>query len=169
MKLINVPFIALMLFSHFSQSQSLDLWVIGSSGETTISSKTNLQWTLGEIQVSSINTSRGLYTEGFHQPYIQVVEIPTVLPIASQLQIKVFPNPASTELIIAFDQKITGSYEFTLYNSAGKLADHGRLDVGLQTSLDVSRQIPGTYWLQIIHTETLSQEKQTTNFQIILQ
>lgn len=151
-------------------AQSLDLWVIGSGGETTVTEKVNLQWTLGEIQVSSIRTQKGLYTEGFHQPYIQVFEVPQIAtPVNQHLEIKVFPNPASTELILAFDQKMTGDYEFTLFNSAGKVADHGRLDIGLQTTLDVSRQIPGTYWLQIIHTDTITQAKQTSNFQIILQ
>ncbi len=170
MNRLHVIIVILMFLVFTSNGQSLDLWVIGSGGETTVSEKVNLQWTLGEIQVSSIRTSKGLYTEGFHQPYIQVINISNIaIPLPQQPDIKVFPNPASTELIIAFDQKLSGEYEYSLFNSGGKVADFGRLDFGLQTTLDVSRHIPGTYWLQLIHTDIITQVKQTTNFQIILQ
>jgi YD repeat-containing protein len=68
----------------------------------------------------------------------------------AETSVKIYPNPVQNELTI----RITGyengwNGEFAVYSISGAMLMHRRLQ-GETTSVDMSRQLPGTYILHIV-------------------
>jgi hypothetical protein len=72
----------------------------------------------------------------------------TALPVVDDLDFKVYPNPASDVLIIAFDRVNLDQVELTLFNLCGKelLVD---VSTAKESTIPIGNYSAGTYFLQV--------------------
>jgi hypothetical protein len=88
-----------LLFSFFwTKAQSLSPTVIASAGGSDKSNNIRLDWTLGEPATETVTTKQAMYTQGFHQPYLQVINIPVEVDSSLGYEVMVYPNPVSSTL-----------------------------------------------------------------------
>lgn len=96
-------------FSGIVFAQARDHYVIAAQGGSGTSPTLSIDWTLGELATESVYTTNQMFTQGFHQPFIQVNEvishsnqISTRGSIAKgpDFTISVAPNPTSSTLTV---------------------------------------------------------------------
>ena len=75
-----IPFFCGFSFLHHLSSQQLTPVVLSSNGGVGTSGKLQLEWTLGELAVEGLIGQPRSYTEGFHQPTLQVEQVEMVYP-----------------------------------------------------------------------------------------
>jgi len=162
-------FLFLSLLLPFAvTAQSVSNWVIASGGSISAVTVTQLEWTLGEPFVSSTTTRQGIFTEGFHQPIVEVRRVQEQ-DLTSDIDIQVFPNPTSAQLFVNINQVAAREQYYLLFNMEGKLVDSGNLGTGKTKTIDLQRLVPGTYLLKIGQNEVMDQQSITHHFQIIKQ
>jgi len=100
------------------RSQSLSPEVLSSSGETFVCQTFTIDWTLGELAITTIQNTNNQITQGFHQSYelTDINELP--IDIGS---IKVFPNPISNWLHVELNFLKHRSVQIKLLDNNGKL------------------------------------------------
>ena len=90
--------LALLLTSLSIQSQTISKQVIGPGGQTFENGNNKLSYTVGEVAVGAMTDEDGTYQLGNgYYPSLDLSTLNTETP-ELQLQVKVFPNPA-TEVI----------------------------------------------------------------------
>lgn len=133
----------LLLASFLVTSSVFGQQVISSQGTTLTTSSGSVDFTLGEVVISTLSTSSNDLTQGFHQTTWNIASIEDFMP---EFLITVFPNPMETELIIE-----TEKYEdvnFQLIDNSGKLIQEGYL-IEEKTVIDVSDYSTGAYQLRL--------------------
>ena len=87
------------LFSFFlTKAQMLTPTVIASAGGSDKSQNIQLDWTVGELATKTLTTQQNIYTQGFHQPVLQVLNIPLQIDSAIGYEVSVYPNPVTNML-----------------------------------------------------------------------
>ncbi|GEO11768.1 T9SS type A sorting domain-containing protein [Segetibacter aerophilus] len=134
--------------------------VIAAAGEVSKSSDLILEWTLGEPAVESVSTSSSLYTQGFHQPLLEVKRTNVADNTTPKNVFRIFPNPATSILNIQINKPVDERLLVTLVDVTGKVLLNSTLPQdAIASKLDVSRYPHGTYVLRItnaagsIHSE----------------
>ncbi len=95
-------FLLCVIFSGLiAQAQSLTPQVIASAGNYFENSNFSISWTLGEPMIETYTTPNTILTQGFHQPELLTVGIPTVLPYNTYMNL--YPNPTMQN--VTFDMK----------------------------------------------------------------
>lgn len=84
-----------LLFVRTIKAQNLSPTVINSSGGTIQNSSYSLEWALGELAISTLNSPNNLLTQGFIQPIVSIVG---VYEHFDKDRFYAFPNPVSDEL-----------------------------------------------------------------------
>jgi hypothetical protein len=84
--------------------------------------------------------------------FICTVNIQNAFP-----NITIFPNPATSAIVITFP--VPGNYEVKLLNSAGQLMNNPILSSGSNLILNVSAMEPGIYFINIRHENTSETRK----------
>jgi hypothetical protein len=137
-------------------AQQKDPTVLSAAGNTTKGAGITLDWTLGEMAVSSIETPNGLLTEGFHQPMLRVestFESPAKKG-ETNFQMTLAPNPATSTVSIRIHSEGEGVGEIALWNAHGQRLERATVDLSLaQQDWDLSSYASGIY------TVTLRDEK----------
>jgi len=133
-------------------SQQLSPSVVASGGDISRSATISLEWTLGEFAVESVNSDRSLYTQGFHQPYLQVKEIhtATIATETPDYKITIAPNPVQSVLNVNLQQFIDEKLSLTLVDLYGRRV-MTKVVEGKSTSslIDMSGMMQGIYLLEI--------------------
>ena len=97
-------FLVLLSFSlsYAGIAQSLSPSVISSQGEVSEGNSVSLEWTLGEVAIQTIRSPGNVFTEGFHQPLLEVSEVVEEqvkeLLVLEGYDITVAPNPVRSLL-----------------------------------------------------------------------
>jgi hypothetical protein len=130
-------------------AQNLDNWVIGSGGESTVSTGIQLSWTLGEPNTTSIRKNNLMITEGFHQSYLQNVFFPALLPAASKFAVQVFPNPTADHIQINFADNSAKDFELRLLDGNGKMLQFHRYQSATSAQLNLQSLPASTYMISI--------------------
>lgn len=81
------------------QAQSIAQQVIGSTGTTWSANGITLDFTVGEIAITTLNDNTSILTQGFHQLPYALITIDPVEPILFSL----YPNPTSGLVVIEGD------------------------------------------------------------------
>ena len=89
-----------ILYTLSVSGQQLSHEVISSAGDYFKGSNATLSWTIGEAVIETFNGTNCILTQGFQQPFISVTGIKKLED--KNLEIKVFPNPASDFLNVRF-------------------------------------------------------------------
>lgn len=102
-----------------SFGQNEDLHIVSPAGSTYHANELTLDWTIGEVVITSMQTSSMGVSQGFHQPNISVV---SVQPIPEELgTVAVFPNPFSNDLDINIQYSIPQKGVLKLFDFTGKI------------------------------------------------
>ena len=131
--------------------------VIGPAGNISSGSSISLEWTLGELSISTINHQHGMLTEGFHQPilaveFIETNELPEKLvsPITSyaELQLIAAPNPVLSTLHINLQSSLQGEGQLELFSANSQLlSTQVALLDNSTTDIEMAHLAAGTYYL----------------------
>ena len=152
-------FLAFLLLSLSSYSQSISKQVIGPGGQTFENGNNKLSYTVGEVAVGAMTDEDGTYQLGNgYYPSLDLSTLNTETP-ELQLQVKVFPNPATEVIYITHPTEQL--FEVAITDISGKQI--------LQTlhqkerHLSVQTLTTGTYFI----TVTTKESKQTNTYKII--
>lgn len=141
-------FFLFSLISFTATSQSPRLEVVAVAGDSHQTSNIQIDWTVGEIAISSLYTTNSMLTQGFQQPYY-IISANDHLPTEIS-KINIYPNPTSDLLSIelALDKK--ENIDIVLFDLNGKTIQKNTfMGQKIQTSLSLSNLPSGTYFLSI--------------------
>ena len=154
-------FLAFLLLSLSSYSQSISKQVIGPGGQTFENGNNKLSYTVGEVAVGAMTDEDGTYQLGNgYYPSLNLSTLSSETP-ELQLQVKVYPNPTKEVIYIThpteqfFDVRITDISGKQILQTA-----HQK-----QQPLNVQTLTTGTYFI----TVTTKESKQTNTYKIIKQ
>ncbi len=94
-------FIIILIIGLNAKSQSVNPFVIASSGGYYITTNTQLSWTLGEVVTSTFTSGNSIITQGFQQNtyVVNTIDVTSDNPYL----INVYPNPTSKYINIQWD------------------------------------------------------------------
>lgn len=110
-----------------TRAQSLTPQVIASAGDYFEDSNFSVSWTLGEPMTETYLTTNIILTQGFHQPELLTVGIPTVLPYNTYMNL--YPNPTMQH--VTFDLKYgnNASINIDVINNFGQVISSQKISV----------------------------------------
>lgn len=143
-----------------SFSQQKNPSVIASAGGTSKSATIILEWTLGESFIQTVSSSTQLYTQGFHQPMLEIRRIePDKDILIAKSTFHVYPNPTTSIINIQLDEVPDKPYSVSLVDVNGKVILKNVFPLNSSLlRIDVSRFTPGTYLLRMSNTNGSVQE-----------
>ena len=149
LKLCAVVFASLMSFHSFSQQKNQS--VMASAGGISSGKSLVLEWTVGEAVVEMGKTPFALYTQGFHQPSLEVITSNNKIPDLNKAYFfHVFPSPATSSLNISFEKLTDLPLLVSITDINGKVLLIKNIPVktgGIK--IDVARFSAGAYFLRI--------------------
>ena len=143
--------IIILVSSTTSYSQVTgDQYILSSAGNRAdLSTGHSMTWTVGELIIETgIQTDLNDYTQGFHQPYMDVTIIEDY---SIDLNINIFPNPATEQLNIRYKQFKKGD-ALCLYDAVGKLLLRKQI-VDAKMTLPFNTYSTGLYYLVILNED----------------
>ena len=128
--------------------QQLSPEVISSAGDYFVGTNATLSWTIGEDVIETFTGTNCILTQGFQQPFISVTGIKKLEE--KNLEIKVFPNPASDFLNVRFIATEKIDLIIELIDLNGKvLLNEKVVTYPLITQISLKYVKPGSYFLRI--------------------
>jgi len=144
-------------------AQSSNPQIVASAGETFQGNFLQIDWSLGELAITTIQNSSQQLTQGFHQPNFAVTSIDELSQKIGQIQI--FPNPASSiiEMNANFDQSRNVIIQLTNLNGRLLWMTKSNGDQIKQVR-DITNLPSGTYFLKFLideneHSQTFKIQK----------
>jgi len=132
---LRLMFLAL-LFVKTIEAQNLSPTVVNSSGGVILNSSHSLEWSLGELAVSTLISPTNLLTQGFLQPTTTIVGTEDLF---DENRFSAFPNPVSGWLTLQTD--IANIKTVQVHDVLGRLV----LQSDFQPLLDVHLLESGTF------------------------
>lgn len=117
--------------------------VISTAGETQIISGIEISWTIGEPVIETISSGSTVLTQGFHQSKLTV----TALEEITNVDLKVYPNPASEFVTIHFNT-LGKNPVYSLFDLTGKLLERKTIST-TETNVNLKSYASGTYLLKL--------------------
>ncbi|HEV7347072.1 T9SS type A sorting domain-containing protein [Telluribacter sp.] len=154
-------FLSLITACCLAQKQSPE--VISVQGGVGKSATIMLEWTLGELATQSLSTNTHLYTQGFHQPVLQVQELPEPGTDLVENAIRVYPNPTASLVTVNLPKDFKTPVSLFLLNSQGQLLKEEVIVDNELFQLDLEPYSEGTYLLRF----STSEGPAPTTFKII--
>lgn len=103
----------------YSSSQDQDLRVVASAGASYQTTGVQLDWTLGEVIIHTLESNSSMLSQGFHQPNTNLVSLPS-LPLETGTLLA-WPNPFKDGFQITLELKSSHRGEIGLYDMTGHL------------------------------------------------
>ena len=148
-KIVQTIFLVIWISHGFAQNPSPE--IISSSGETFINN-VQLDWTLGESAITTIQNSSLQLTQGFHQPSFTITnlnELPKEIG-----EIKVFPNPTSDRIEMEFFFEENRKIKIQLINANSKLIWSTEINGSrIEQVKDIANLPNGNYFLNCLIDE----------------
>lgn len=131
-------------------AQRLSPSVVAVSGGTARTQTMTLDWTLGESVVETATTPGRLYTQGFHQPSLQVREQPGLTGADAGYQFTIAPNPVASYLKIDITAPESSPLQLLLTDLLGRQYNLPVVPASTKsTQIDMTLFPAGTYLLRI--------------------
>ncbi|HLF62547.1 MAG TPA: T9SS type A sorting domain-containing protein [Saprospiraceae bacterium] len=157
MKKVTLIFIA--TFGGMISAQTISPHVISSAGSDFQNTKLQVDWTIGEVLIHTIEHNIIQITQGFHQPYLTITNT-TALP-EDIGQIHTFPNPVDSYLEVQIQLNGMHYIEMHFFDAAGKLYWTKSVeDSNLYTSVSTSSLASNAYFLRVKIDNLFSQTVQ---------
>ena len=134
-------------------AQSISQEVIAPAGDEYTTNHLKIQWTIGEIAIEDHTNQDIRFTEGFHQPWIQVEEIQTFtrdLESNRKISLTIYPNPLLAEIYISLKEITKEELSIQLMDNNGTLLTTQALPSGSASgTMDMSSLPAGIYYVRI--------------------
>lgn len=139
----------------FTQSQ-IPLHLTSNAGALSIAEGFSLQWSLGEPIASSVSNDLALVNIGFQQNHFFNINLGTSSAFIQELEVDVYPNPSSQDLIINFEEDM--DFDIKIFSISGTLMIDSIGQIG-KNKIDLSKLQSGTYVLKLnsIHQQLYHQ------------
>lgn len=147
------PSLALLCISCslacFSQEKNSS--VIAAAGDVSKGGNIILEWTVGEPVIETASSASARYTQGFHQPSLEVQKITSKKELATlQFSAHVYPNPSAEILNIRLSQVSETPLLISLVDAGGKVLLRNAFPANSTLlKINVSRLSGGVYILKI--------------------
>ncbi|MBK8152739.1 MAG: T9SS type A sorting domain-containing protein [Saprospiraceae bacterium] len=115
MNRIYIIILSLLFFGTIDAQNLLPI-VVNSSGGVIRNSSNSLEWSLGEVAVSTITSSKNILTQGFLQPITTMVNTKN---LGSEINLTHYPNPV--ENVLNIDTETQEIQSIKIYDLMGKL------------------------------------------------
>jgi hypothetical protein len=136
--------IFLFFLSVPSYGQNEIIQAISPAGGNGSNSNISLDWSLGQIAVSTLVSDQAILTQGLLQEDILITQIG---PSSEKLpEIKIYPNPTAGDLIIFISDNMPLKYNLTDLN--GRLLLKGQC-LDIENTLDLNNLPVGEYILNV--------------------
>lgn len=127
-----------------TQAQSF----IPAAGGTAAGSGGTLSYTIGQVAYTTISGINGNLTQGIQLPY----EISVLTTIKSTsgiiLDLSLYPNPASSFVILKVESNYSDNLTYHLFDMGGKLIQKSKIE-GNETRIQLGDFRTGAYLLKI--------------------
>lgn len=133
-----------LLFVRTIEAQNLSPTVVNSTGGVIQNNSHILEWSLGELAVSTLASSNNLLTQGFLQPNVTIVGTEDLF---DESQLAVFPNPVSDWLNLQTD--IPDIKTIQVHDVLGRLV----LQREFQPLLDIHQLASGTLIISLFNKQ----------------
>ena len=161
-----VLLIPLSLAALSLHAQTMTPGTLNATGGTGTIGSTEFDWSIGEMTlVSTFTTSGVIVTQGVLQPSDAMEGIPVNNALKDQL--KVFPNPASTEVNIQYTAQTQGTLAYRLLDMNGKVFDKQTIQVTQGANagqVNVKELACAAYMLEV--TLTAGESTERTSYKI---
>jgi hypothetical protein len=150
-------FIFFCTLSLHGISQNLSPNIISTQGGVDQTGSIVLEWTLGENFIETVDYSNMIFTQGFHQPFLNYGNglNQSSIPL-SEIDIKIGPNPVFSYLNILMDAKNNFELDIRLYDIYGKFIKQQTTFTDYhETSFNLIDLQAGIYLLEISDMEGL--------------
>jgi hypothetical protein len=135
-----------MLFV-FSVNAQMKQEVIASAGGYNTGGNLSISWTLGETIIPTYTSGNLILTHGFQQQLI-ITSVEENFDIL--VNIKVFPNPASDNLNIRFEEPIDGEVVITIIDSQGRIVKTEKIEAATtEKQISLQELGGGVYFLRM--------------------
>lgn len=140
--------IALSLESY---SQNIDHSVLAVAGEVSTGKSVVLEWTLGESFVETVQSPFALYTQGFHQSFIEKNSGSKFFGPLLSYRLEVSPNPTLSFLNIKLQKLTDVPLSLIVTDINGKLVLLKNISINSGTlTIDATKFSAGAYFLRMI-------------------
>ncbi len=152
--LLLVPFLMFVTQAMAQQSLLAGGGVMATDADTVI-------FAVGQSMPLIVDDPESV-SSGTIQPY-QILTLPTAVEdaVLAEISVQLFPNPTAGDLILRLQDERPGSFEYHLYDLAGKVLAKGRLR-GTETLIPTATLHAGEYLLMVTQ-----QKKKVKTFKII--
>lgn len=123
--------------------------VIATQGDMYSNPQANINFTIGEVVMSTGTDGTNDITQGFHQTNLNFLGIDDFAPNYS---VTIYPNPSSE--ILTIEAKEFEEVSFSLFDAQGKLVLKSNL-IDQITPVNVGQLAPGNYSLQLSNESQL--------------
>ncbi|MBO0936048.1 T9SS type A sorting domain-containing protein [Fibrella sp. HMF5335] len=135
-------------------AQRISPSVLAAGGGSARTATMSLDWTVGEAVVETATTSTRLYTQGFHQPLLQVSEPPTLKVEAAGYSFTIAPNPVATNLTLGIAAPESSPLKLLLTDMNGRQYSLPIVPANTtSTQIDMTTFPAGIYLLRIGKTD----------------
>ncbi|MCB0628301.1 MAG: T9SS type A sorting domain-containing protein [Saprospiraceae bacterium] len=138
-----------ILFGNMLHAQSLERQVIASTGSSVQNAGLQLDYTVGEVVVTTLTNTDLQLTQGFHQGQLMTTGLDG---LPTRIDYRIYPNPVTATLWVSMEGP-EFDYIITLYSTGGQEVPGARKKVEAsgfwKESFDLSRQAAGSYQLVI--------------------
>lgn len=133
-------------------SQSVSHHVIATTGFSGSNGGSYLDFTVGELAVTTVSSETTFVSQGFHQTYLEHVSIHEAQEMT--LSIHVFPNPTTDYVTIEIGGDNALDITAIVYDGYGKLLYTGTYPKAKTFQIDMSRWAAGQYYIRLAERYT---------------
>jgi hypothetical protein len=131
-------------------AQRLSPSVLAAGGGSARTATMSLDWTLGEAVAGTERTAGQLYTQGFHQPLLQISEQQNLTSLDAEYRFTVAPNPVVAWLSVTISTPKPMPLYLTLADLTGRHYNLPAIPANTaSTQIDMTAYPAGTYLLRI--------------------
>ncbi len=139
------PTLIALFFARIIVAQNLSPTVVNASGGVIQNTSNSLEWSLGELVVSTLTSPDNILTQGFLQP--QTGFVPTE-GIFDESHFSAFPNPVFDKLVFQTDNPDIAI--ILVHDVSGRLV----LQTAFQQSIDLQHLNSGMYIISLFNKQT---------------
>lgn len=145
----SIPLFLFAIWVSNVSAQTSSPEIVSSAGETFQGSSTQIDWTLGELAITTIQNASQQITQGFHQPNYTITSVDKLPQEIGE--IKIYPNPTSDriEMKLNFVQRIY--VKIQLIDLSGKLIwSEEKTGSQIEQVIDIVNLSNGNYFLNLL-------------------
>jgi hypothetical protein len=156
-RLIILLFVIVISSGLFAQSA--ERYVISTCGGSYFDGiNMAIDYTTGELMITTLNNGSSILTQGFQQPfinhYISVPEVPD-----NNMQVILFPNPAIDHLNIIISHASDQHCRVCIYDMLGQLLKDEYSEAGsggnINMNIDLHNLATGNYFVRILQNHKI--------------